>query len=282
MLDKKELFPLIRRIVAHIDTFRKEPNFTAELLARQHRVVAPLVSNAEVLRNLAQIIAFAHANSSRVKAMIDGSKYDAIWLDYDVDKVAALNPCDVVEEHWEATLSPIMNGGKAYFIVMAARAIQRVGAVATLFNDCGIPARLYNSDDIDAFWTGFAKLHKQMKQHGIPYLSSITSLSHLLLHLGYDCVKPDAIVMGVAQKLSIVAETKKDTSLKKVARTLQEYALEHGIRPSEIDMYFLIQGRQSDAMNWVSDDFIPEYRLDKLPTVDERSLFESPVAHSSQ
>ncbi|MFL9906803.1 hypothetical protein [Paraburkholderia sp. RL17-337-BIB-A] len=270
MSQNKELFAVIRRIVAHIDTFREEPNFTNELIRRRNRVVTPLVSNSDFLRNLAHIIAYAHADSSRVTNMIDSNGYDEVWFDYDVDAVAALNPCDVVEEHWETTLSPIMNGSKAYFVVMAARAIQRVGAISTLFND-SIPTRIQTGADIPAFWKGFAGLKNQMKEHGVPYLSSVTSLSHMLLHLGYDCVKPDVIVMRVAMKLGIVTEkeAKTDKGLKKVARLLQEYALEYEIRPSEIDMYFLIQEGQSEAMTWVRPNFAPVYDLASLPALPE-------------
>jgi hypothetical protein len=63
----------------------------------------------------------------------------------------------------------------------------------------------------------------------------------------------------------MVTDTKKDSSLTTVARLLQEYALEHGIRPSEIDMYFLIQEQQSDASTWVKKDFEPVYDVAKLP-----------------
>ncbi|MFM0140401.1 hypothetical protein [Caballeronia grimmiae] len=270
MSQNKELFSVIRRIVAHIDTFRKEPEFTNELIRRRKNLVdTPPVSNSDFLRNLAHIIAYAHADSSRVTNMIRNDGYDKVWFDYDVDAVAALNPCDVVEEHWETTLSPIMNGSKAYFVVMAARAIQRVGTISTLFNESSIPTCIQTAADIPAFWKGFASLKKQMKEHGVPYLGSVTSLSHMLLHLGYDCVKPDVIVMRVAVNLGIITEkeAKTDKGLKKVARLLQQYALEYEIRPSEIDMYFLIQEGQSEAMTWVRPNFAPVYDITSLPAL---------------
>lgn len=257
-----ELFSRIDLMVKHIDKYRNGDNFQRELASRRDRTVVPLVTDSEVLRNVAHIVAFAHAGSERVKSMIDGGRWHSVWLNYDVQAVAALNPCDVIDQHWN-TISSIMNGAKAYFIVMAARAISRLalqngcGGFDSLLNECRIPPRLEKEGDIAAFWKAFKNLRKQMKKHSIPYLGSITSLSHLLLHLGYDCVKPDVIVMQVAKKLGMIEDTKKDSSLEKVARLLQEYAVDRKIRPSEIDMYFLIQGQQSEARAWVRPDFKP-------------------------
>ncbi|MGY6255550.1 hypothetical protein ACXIVK_18980 [Paraburkholderia caledonica] len=261
-MDNKNLFSRIERMVKHIDNYRNGENFEKEHKRRLALRPKPLVTDNEVLRNLALIVAFAHADSGRVKAMIDGGRWDFVWLNYDVHAVAELNPCDVIGEHWNA-ISPIMNGAKAYFIVMAARALRRLAlengssGFDSLLNKSGIPHRIQEEDHINAFWEAFKRLRLQMKEHGIPYLGSITSLSHLLLHLGYDCIKPDVIVMQVAKKLGMVEDTKKDSSLQKVARLLQQYAYSRQIRPSEIDMYFLIQGQQSEARAWVRPDFLP-------------------------
>ncbi|WP_395008529.1 hypothetical protein [Undibacterium sp.] len=258
MPTEKELFTSIRRLMERIDTFRKEPNFTNELTHRRKLVVKTIATDEELLRHLAHIIAYAHADATRVKKMLQSGVYDSIWLDYDISRVAALNPCDVVENHWHQ-ISPIMNGAKAFFIVKAARTIQRIGQFSEWLNSSGIPNKIQNEADLDTFWEAFSALRKKMQSHKIPYLGSVTSLSHLLLHLGYDCVKPDVIVMRVAKNLNFVDSTKNDTNLIKVARMMQKFSLENEVRPSEIDMYFLIQERQSEAKNWVTPNFTPVY-----------------------
>lgn len=268
--DDGQLFDVIGRIVAYIDTFRNEPVFTRTLSERRSRVVSPFLRDSDVLRNLAYVIAYARADASRVRKMLETQRYDAIWLDFDVGKVALLNPCDVIETHWDSTLSPIMNGAKAYFIVTAARVIQGMGGIVELFNDCEIPPHITRLEDIEAFWAGFEKLHKQMKEHRVPYLSSVTSLLHFLLEAGYDCVKPDVVVMRVAKALRML-EKETDSTRKQVVRRLQKYALHVGVRPSEVDMYFLIQGGQSDSKDWVSGRFTPEYDPAKFQTATPTS-----------
>ncbi len=44
-------------------------------------------------------------------------------------------------------------------------------------------------------------LLKVMKNHKVSFFGSNTSLLHLLLEIGYDCAKPDLVVMKVAKKI---------------------------------------------------------------------------------
>jgi hypothetical protein len=258
MHQDESLFSSIREIVSRIDAARREPNFTTEWERRRELRVMPLNDDRQLLRHLAHIMAYARADSVRVTEMIKSGQYDEVWLDYDVERVARLNPCNVVEDNWEK-INPIMSGAKAYFLIMAARSFLALeGGAASLFNRAGLPERIFDQADLDEFWRRFDALRAAMKKNGIPYLGNITSLSHFLLSRGYDCIKPDVIVMSVAGKLGL-ANDKKESTLKKVAKKMQQYALAQGIRPSEIDMYLLIQGQQEEAKSWVKSDFVPQY-----------------------
>jgi hypothetical protein len=84
----------------------------------------------------------------------------------------------------------------------------------------------------------------------MPFLGNITTLLHLLLDMGYDCVKPDIILLKFANEIGI-------TDKKKFVRILQEYSLLRNIRPSIIDLYLLIYGKQLGAKHFVN----PEYYL---------------------
>jgi hypothetical protein len=256
--DNEALFQSIDRMIENIDRYRRAPAFDTEYRRRQSLSVPELATNNIVLRNLAHIIAFAHADSERVKAMVDSGVYADVWHNFDVATVSKLNPCDVAEEHW-GKLSATMSRAKTFYIVSAARTLQKLGPFAHEIDNCNIPKRVQSGTQLDEFWKGFRALQRRMKELDIPYLKSTTSLLHLLLHLGYDCIKPDVIVMRTAERLKIVSDTKKDSSLKKVAKLLQEYSISREIRPSIVDMYFLIQEGQSEAKGWVMTDFKAAY-----------------------
>jgi hypothetical protein len=81
--------------------------------------------------------------------------------------------------------------------------------------------------------------------------------------LGFDCAKPDLVVMRAAVDLGIVPEPPKqnknpdvyrahpEKSLQEVVTTIQSYALSRKTRAPVIDLYFLIHGGQSDAVGLV-------------------------------
>jgi hypothetical protein len=73
--------------------------------------------------------------------------------------------------------------------------------------------------------------------------------------LGYDCVKPDLVVMKVSKKIGIVDEEKAEKNLIKTVRVIQEYSIERKIKPAVIDLYFLIDEGQLDAKKYVESTF---------------------------
>jgi hypothetical protein len=118
-----------------------------------------------------------------------------------------------------------------------------------------LPSPLTSEVDIDCFWTRFAKLRRQLAPLGIPFLSSTTSLLHKLLEAGYDCAKPDSIVMQVAVALGMVPAEKGERNLKGAIRLMQEYALHARLHTGEVDAYFLIAGGQSGMRHLVDEAY---------------------------
>lgn len=254
-----ELFASIDRIIEHVEAHKVEPLFSAERTRRESLTVVPFLDNDMILRTLATIIAYSQqAKSSVVRPLLESGVFDKVFLNFQVAALRDVNPCVFLDEHW-AEIKAIRIKTKVFQLIMAARALSIIGPFAEVLNNAGLPKRVSTPADVDAFWLGMAKLQKTLKPYEIPFMSSTTSLLHLLLHVGYDCVKPDLIVMRVAQNLGIVADVTKDASFKTVARTLQEYAVARGMRPSVVDLYFLIHEGQSDARQYVTPGFGPVY-----------------------
>lgn len=72
---------------------------------------------------------------------------------------------------------------------------------------------------------------------------------------GYDCAKPDLVVMNVATKIGITKKPTGENNLKATVRTIQEYSLNREIRPPVVDLYFLIYGKQKDASKYVEKSY---------------------------
>ena len=61
--------------------------------------------------------------------------------------------------------------------------------------------------------------------------------------------------MKVAEKIGIVGKESVDKNLIQTVRTIQEYSIDRKIRPSVIDLYFLIDEGQLGAKKFVKDEF---------------------------
>jgi len=252
------IFDEIDQLITRVNGFRMEPSFGEERLKREQKWVEDVPSGEELLRACSELIAYSqNANSERVKKVIDGGALETALLNFQVERVAKLNPCDVADQHWKL-LSGIRQQAKLFHIVKLARILGRTPAIVQVLNESQLPRRVRVRADIEPFWHGFRLLQKQMKADGVPFFQSTTSLLHLLMHMGYDCVKPDLVVMQVARKLGIVSEVKKDANLRAVVRAIQEYAVARSIRPPVVDFYLLIEGGQADARRYVRPDFYNE------------------------
>jgi len=165
-----------------------------------------------------------------------------------------MTPCDLADKYWNK-ISGIRQQAKLFHIVSLARKIKKIGSFNELLKKTEIPATIRTESDIEQFWNGFKKLKKIMTENKVPFFRSTTSLLHFLLETGYDCVKPDLVVMKVAKKIGIVEKEKGEKNLIKTVRTIQEYSISRNYRPSIIDFYFLIDEGQLDAKKFVKLEF---------------------------
>ncbi len=252
---KTEIFEHIDNIIKKIDNYRVEPIFSNELEFRKTRKVSDNLSENEIIEIFTTLIAYSqNANSKLVEQIIKSGIFNKIFADFDINEIVKMNPCDLADEYW-AKIDGIRQQAKLFHIVSLARKIKKIGSFNKLLTKTEIPKIIKTENDIDDFWIGFKKLKKIMEVNKVPFFRSTTSLLHFLLETGYDCVKPDLVIMKVAKKIGIVEKESGDKNLIQTVRTIQEYSIDRKIRPSVIDLYFLIDEGQLGAKKFVKDEF---------------------------
>lgn len=252
---KKEIFQQIDNIIKRIDEYKIEPFFSTEIQSRNDRKVSKELTENEIIEIFTTLIAFSqNANSKLVEQIINTGIFKEIFADFDINKIAKMNPCDLADKYWDK-ISGIRQQAKLFHIVSLARKIKNIGSFNKLLTETEIPKEIRTENDIDMFWIGFKKLKKVMQENKVPFFRSTTSLLHFLLDTGYDCVKPDLVVMKVAKKIGIVEKESGENNLINTVRRIQEYSVHHKIRPSIIDFYFLIDEGQLGAKKFVEKEF---------------------------
>ena len=250
-----EIFEQIDNIIKKVDKYKIEPIFSIEKKARNSRKVADELSESKIIEIFTTLIAYSqNANSILVEEIIKKGIFKVIFADFDIDEIVKMNPCDLADNYWEK-ISGIRQQAKLFHIVSLARKIKKIGSFNELLTLTEIPKVIKTEKDIDDFWIGFKKLKKVMEINKVPFFRSTTSLLHFLLETGYDCVKPDLVIMKVSRKIGIVDKESGDRNLIKTVRTIQEYSIDRKIRPSIIDLYFLIDEGQLGAKKFVKNEF---------------------------
>ncbi len=255
MINNEILFAKIDQIRNLVNAYVIEPDFSKEVLNRNNRQPPKDLTDQKLLEIFTTLIAFSgRAPSDKVQKLIDDKVFNEIFENFDIIKVVSLNPCDLVERYWDK-VSSIRYQTKLFQIVMFARRIKSIGSLSSLLTQSEIPISIISDHDIDNFWKGFDTLQNSLVKFKISYLKETTTLLHYLLDTGYDCAKPDSVVMKVSQKIGIVESNKGEENFRKTVKTLQEYCVDRKIRPSIIDLYFLIDGRQKAAEKYVREDY---------------------------
>ncbi len=255
MNDSADIFNGIDKIIETIDKYRQEPLFSTELKRRNNNIVSESLTENKILETFTNLIAYSqNANSDLVEKIISSGIFSEIFSNFDINAVSQMNPCDLADKYW-SKISGIRQQAKLFHIVTLARKIKLIGSMSTMLTKTEIPRQITSEDDIAQFWKGFAKLQKTLTAYKIPFFRSTTSLLHFLLDTGYDCIKPDLVVMKVAKKLGIVESDKGDQSLVRTVKTIQHYSIQRKIRPAAVDLYFLIEEGQLGAKKYVSPDF---------------------------
>lgn len=255
MTETEKPFTEIDKIIETVDQYKTEPLFSDEKNKRQNKIVSKIPNNNEILKTFAYLIAYSqNSNSETVEQVLKSGKFDKAFNYFNIEDVVKLNPCDIADNHWNS-IKGIRQQAKLFHIVSLARKIKNIGSFADILNQTNIPKLIKTHNDISDFWKGFDQLLTTLKDNKIPFFQSTTSLLHFLLDIGYDCVKPDLVVMKVAKKINIVDNETGDKNFRKTVKFIQEYSVDRQIRPSIIDFYFLIDEGQMGAKKFVRPEF---------------------------
>jgi hypothetical protein len=260
------VFEKLDKIRQRVDKHRLEPLFSEELATlscRYQTTVATEENN--LLRVMAKLIAYSNnAPSDKVTQMLERTNhFENAFHGFDLSAVANATPEKILDEHWH-NLKAIRFRKKVGAITKCACILKAAGnpTIESLYQQNRLPVELTSARDIDTFWQQFEAMLDRFGKQGMPHFRQDTTLLHLLLHIGFPCVKPDLIVMRTAAMLGIVPDRENHNQYrpheKKLAvKTIQEYCLARGIKPAVMDLYLLIYGGQRDSVRYVDQGFTP-------------------------
>jgi len=253
--EKERIFKRIDLIIKEIDSAKVEPKFSEEINARNQRDPCRIQDDNDVLRRFARLIAFSqNAPSDKVSDMLNKGIFEDVFCNFEVEKVARMDSTIIKNHYWDE-IKIIRFPKKITSIIGCARCLvsikEKHGSFMALLVKSNIPVFLRSEVDIEKFWQGFNRLKEELEKENMPFFRRATSLLHFLLHIGYDCIKPDTVVMRVAKKLGIVNSERGSKNLLFMVRFIQVYSVERKIRPSIVDFYLLVYGEQRWAKGFV-------------------------------
>jgi len=197
--------------------------------------------------------------------------FDRVFVSYDPNDVAKLDPEALAKMYWDnpskprERLAPLYKRSKLSSMVGCAKCLLEIaaqyGSFMQFIERQKFPNRIDSRENQRRFWEAFDYTSGYLANIGFPFFRNFTSLCHLLQDLGFDCAKPDSIVMGVAERLGIVGATTKKSQQrplrerKKTIQIMQMYSIHKTIRTPVVDLYFLIYGGQTDARKFVEPAF---------------------------
>jgi 3-methyladenine DNA glycosylase Tag len=245
-----------------VNSAKNEPAFTDEVRQRTQRNPDAIHADSDFLRRMARLIAFSqNARSDLVEEIFPLATrgvFDEIFHDFMIEEVAEMDPDDLRRSHWHR-ITPIRFPRKLNSIVGCAKSLQDVGmqygSFSTLLEHINMPRFLESEADIEQFWGAFIHMKRELTDFDMPFFKSSTSLLHFLLHIGFPCVKPDLILMRVAQKIGMVDSVRTERDRLRAVRLIQLYCLRRGMLPSVVDLCLLIFGGQKWARQFVCSSF---------------------------
>jgi hypothetical protein len=197
--------------------------------------------------------------------LIDKGILDKVFLNYDIQAVANLQYEQLRAKYW-GQIGAIRFPQKLEAMIGSAQALLKIKKQHTSFmtylRASKIPVGIQSQSDIDIFWKEFDFVQHYLQQMQMPFFNNLTSLCHLLMGLGYACIKPDSVIMGTAVKLGIVSPgsnpekpTYNDAKRREVVKTMQTYCLSRNFNILVLDGYLLIHGGQTGAKELVKPLF---------------------------
>lgn len=258
----RRIFNSIDLIMKEVESAKIEPKFSKEIEDRKQRTPAMIQDDNDVLRRFARLIAFSqNAPSDLVSGMLNKGVFEGIFHNFEIDKVVKMDPNTVIARHWDK-MGVIRFKKKIASIIGCAKSLESIklkhGSFKVLLNT--LPTNLKEEVDVERFWQGFNQLKNELEKVKMPFFKKLTSLLHFLLSIGYDCIKPDLVIMKVAKKLGIVFSDSEKEKLE-VVRFVQLYSINRNIRPSIVDFYLLIYGGQRWAKQFVNPSFYERKKI---------------------
>jgi 3-methyladenine DNA glycosylase Tag len=266
------IFRKIDSIVERIHQHAVEPLFSMDVKRRSADLPSPAVSDEYVLKHMIILIAFSEGVQAKViDKMVKNGVFDRVFVSYDPKHVANLDPETLVKTYWDnpskptERLAPLYKRSKLSSMVGCAKCLLKIaaqyGSFMQFIEGQKFPNRIDSRENQRKFWEAFDSTSDYLANIGFPFFRNFTSLCHLLQDLGFDCAKPDSIVMGVAERLGIVGATTKKSQQrplrerKKTIQIMQMYSIHRSVRTPVVDLYFLIYGGQTDAKKFVEPAF---------------------------
>jgi hypothetical protein len=259
------LFHRIDGIINRVND-HKTPALAEDIATRSKWSPALDLSDSDILKLFIELIAFSQqAKALRVMGLIDKGILDKVFLNYDIQAVANLQYEQLRTKYWDQ-IGAIRFPQKLEAMIGSAQALLRIkkqhSSFMTYLRTSKIPVGLQSQSDIDLFWKEFDVVQRYLQQIQMPFFNNLTSLCHLLMGLGFACVKPDSVIMGTAVKLGIVSPGKSpekptynEAKRREVVKTMQMYCVSRNFNIRVLDGYLLIHGGQTGAKNLVKPLF---------------------------
>ena len=93
MNEKENLYNEIDLLIEKVNNYKNEKIFDAEIKRRQEKIVSDFISDNEIFKTFAYLIAYSqNANSELVEQILKSGNYDKAFENFEVNKVAELNP----------------------------------------------------------------------------------------------------------------------------------------------------------------------------------------------
>lgn len=243
----------------------QSPELSIEIERRLQRAPTMELGDRQLLKLCIELIAFSQqSRAAAVEDLIATGVLEQAFRGFDIEQASELDHEKIYSEYW-SRMGALRFPTKLRSMIECSRCFGRIRknypSFIEFLKSQEIPVKIQSQEDISQFWHRFDSLKNELTRADMPFFCQQTSLCHLLMMLGYDCAKPDSMVMAAAADLGIEpallarSQNYSDSARRRVVKTMQEYCVDRKIRMPVLDLYFLICGRQSSVIHLVQSSF---------------------------